>query len=259
MSRPIPTAPQSFLQILANCDNFRLPSSSSPASTETESLVPWLLFPTPASPAVGLLRPEIVAQLRAESTASSSPVWQFSSGSDARGWVSFAQGIDTPAARSRVMKELCERWRDTGLWPDEVGPRKWRGELYSIYRNPFGPRDYPTGSSEAEGDGLNYAFSMERAASGLFGIVTFGIHMTVYEEVCGADGTVADYNVWIPRRAATKQTWPGYLDNSVAGGIEAGLGVLDCVVKESGEEANIPPEVVRRHARATGVISYFFR
>ena len=268
MPGPVPTAPQSFLQILANCDNFRLPSNpttpsaSASAPGETELLVPWLLFPTPTSPAVGLLRLEIVAQLRAENATSPSPVWQFSSldaNSDTRGWVSFAQGIDTPAARSRVMKELCERWRDTGLWPEEVGPRKWRGELYPVYRNPFGPRDYPRIEGEGDKDELNYAFEMERAASGLFGIVTFGIHMTVYEEVRGADGEVADYNVWIPRRAATKQTWPGYLDNSVAGGIEAGLGVLDCVVKESGEEASIPPEVVRRHARAVGVISYFFR
>ncbi|KAM5545939.1 hypothetical protein V8D89_000065 [Ganoderma adspersum] len=270
MLGPAPTPPQSFLQILANCDNFRLlsnpttPSKSAPG--ETELLVPWLLFPTPTSPAVGLLRPEIVSQLRAENTTSPSPVWQFSSSSssdattsDARGWVSFAQGIDTPAARSRVMKELCERWRDTGLWPDEVGPRKWRGELYPVYRNPFGPRDYPRVEGEGDRDQLNYAFEMERAASGLFGIVTFGIHMTVYEEVRGPDGEVADYNVWIPRRAATKQTWPGYLDNSVAGGIEAGLGVLDCVVKESGEEASIPPDVVRRHAKSVGVISYFFR
>ncbi|KAI1787300.1 nudix hydrolase 20 [Ganoderma leucocontextum] len=275
MPAPTPTAPQSFLQILANCDNFRLPSISSSESPKTEPLVPWLLFPTPTSPAVGLLRPEIVAQLRAENTASPSPSWQFSDDSgapesrvdtttptSARAWVSFAQEIDTPTARSAVMKELCERWRDTALWPDEVGPRKWRGELYPVYRNPFGPRDYPllgTGEAEGEEDGLNYAFEMERAASGLFGIVTFGIHMTVYEEVRDPDGAVAGYNLWVPRRAATKQTWPGYLDNSVAGGIEARLGVLDCVVKESMEEASIPPEVVRRHAKAAGVISYFFR
>ncbi|KAM5539310.1 hypothetical protein V8D89_007001 [Ganoderma adspersum] len=41
--------------------------------------------------------------------------------------------------------------------------------------------------------------------------------------------------------------------------MEAGLGVLDCVVKDSGEEASIPPEVVRRHTKAAGIISYFFR
>ncbi|KAM5539309.1 hypothetical protein V8D89_007000 [Ganoderma adspersum] len=161
------------------------------------------------SPAVGLLCPEIVAQLRTENAVSPSPVWLFSSSdanSDARGWVSFSQSINTPAARSQVMKELCERWRDTGLWRDGVGPHKWRGELYPVYRNPFAPRDYPLhdGEAEAEADGLNYAFKMERVASGLF-----GIYMAVYEEVRGPDGQIADYSIWIPRCAATKQTWPG--------------------------------------------------
>ncbi|EJF56464.1 hypothetical protein DICSQDRAFT_174848, partial [Dichomitus squalens LYAD-421 SS1] len=67
MPPPTPTAPQSFLQILVNCDNFRLPP---PTAKSTEPLVPWLLFPSPTSPAVGLLRPEIVAQLHTENASS---------------------------------------------------------------------------------------------------------------------------------------------------------------------------------------------
>ncbi|EIW53418.1 uncharacterized protein TRAVEDRAFT_60881 [Trametes versicolor FP-101664 SS1] len=255
MPGPTPSAPQTFLQIVQSCDNFRLS-----ASTNTEQLVPWLLSPSPPSPAVGLLRPEVVTQLRKEAASTSSPNWEFGQSTTGREWVSFAHGIDTPSARSRVMKDTCERWRDSGLWPDEISPRKWRNELYPVYRNPFGLRDFPGHADEdAHGDALNYAFRMERAASGLFGIVTFGVHMTVYEEAPGADGQPPSYSMWVPRRAATKQTWPGYLDNSVAGGIEAGLGVLDCVVKEAMEEASLPEDVVRRHARATGSISYFFR
>ncbi|KAI0372445.1 nudix hydrolase 20 [Pilatotrama ljubarskyi] len=253
MPGPTPTAPQSFLQIVQACDNFRLPRMP---SSNAEKLLPWLLSPSPSSPAVGLLRPEVVAQLRKEADSSS---WEFGQDTTGREWVSFARGINTPSARSRVMKELCERWRDTGLWPDEISPRKWRNELYPVYRNPFGHRDFPGEDEDAHGDTLNYAFRMERAASGLFGIVTYGVHMTAYEEVPGEDGQPPSYNVWVPRRAATKQTWPGYLDNSVAGGIEAGLAVFDCVVKESMEEASIPEDVVRRYARATGSVSYFFR
>ncbi|RDX52560.1 hypothetical protein OH76DRAFT_1345277 [Lentinus brumalis] len=248
MPGPTPKPPQTFLQILSTCDNYRV------GSPGDEKVVPWLLFPSSSSPAIGLLRPEIVAQLRKENESSSAPSWEINNDPE-RGWVSFARGIDSPAARSRVMKELCERWRDTGLWPDEISPRKWRAELYPVYRNPFGPRDYPK-NGDGQGDTLNYAFEMERSASGLFGIVTYGVHMTVYE-VDTADE--AQYKIWVPRRAATKQTWPGYLDNSVAGGIDAGRGVFDCVVKESMEEASIPEDVVRRHARPTGSISYFFR
>ena len=250
MTGPTPTPPQTFLQVVSACDNYRV------GSADNETVVPWLLSPSPSSPAIGLIRPEVVAQLRAEAQSSSSPSWEFgtSTGGDCT-WVSFARGFDTPAARSGVMKELCERWRDTGLWPDVIGPRKWRAELYPVYRNPFGQRDYPTdGAEAAAGDGLNYAFEMERAASALFGIVTFGIHMTVCEQ--DEDGA---YHLWVPRRAATKQTWPGYLDNSVAGGIPAGISVFECVVKESMEEASIPEDVVRKYAHPVGSVSYFFR
>ncbi|KAI0634204.1 NUDIX hydrolase domain-like protein [Trametes polyzona] len=255
MPGPTPTEPQTFLQIVKACDNFRL------SEAKGETLLPWLLSPTLDSPAVGLLRPEVVVQLRKDVETSATPAWEF--GRDAasgREWVSFAREIKTPSARSRVMKETCERWRDSGLWPDEISPCKWRNELYPVYRNPFGPRDFPGHADEDAGsDSLNYAFRMERAASGLFGIVTFGVHMTVFEEDPAEGDLSARYKLWVPRRAATKQTWPGYLDNSVAGGIEAGLGVFDCVVKESMEEASIPEDVVRQWARATGSVSYFFR
>ncbi|KAI0672346.1 NUDIX hydrolase domain-like protein [Trametes maxima] len=258
MPGPTPTAPQTLLQVVQACDNFRIPARSA-LQPDQEKLVPWLLSSSPSSPAVGLLRPEIVAQLRVEAASSPSPTWAFHQSTAGKEWVSFGEGVDTPSQRSRVVKEVCERWRDGGLWPDEIGPRKWRDELYPVYRNPFGRRDCPGDDEDARGDALNYAFRMERAASGLFGIVTYGVHMTVYEEVRGEDGQIPSYNVWVPRRAATKQTWPGYLDNSVAGGIEAGLGVLDCVVKESMEEASIPEDIVRRYARATGTVSYFFQ
>ncbi|KAI0664090.1 NUDIX hydrolase domain-like protein [Cubamyces menziesii] len=264
MPGPTPVSPpQSFLQIVQSCDNFSVAKERRNGAAPEETLVPWLLSPSPTSPAVGLLRPEIVDQLRKEalsSDGSSRPDWFF--GHDCktgREWVSFADGISTPSARSRVMKDLCEHWRDIGLWPEEIGLRKWRNELYPVYRNPFGPRDYPScmeSDEDLHKDTLNYAFRMERAASGLFGVVTYGVHMTVYEEVQGQGGKQPTmYKIWVPRRAATKQTWPGYLDNSVAGGIEAGLGILDCVVKEAMEEASIPEDVVRRYARSAGTVS----
>lgn len=149
---------------------------------------------------------------------------------------------------------MLERWRDGGLWADVIGPAKWRGEMYPVYRNPFGRNDAPLDEPEGEGAGHNYAFRMERAACALFGVVTYGVHMSVYLED-PAEG----YKVWVPKRAKTKQTWPGYYDNSVAGGIPAGLGVFESLVKESMEEASIAEEVVREHAKSVGSISYFFR
>ena len=53
--------------------------------------------------------------------------------------------------------------------------------------------------------------------------------------------------------------WPGYLDNTVAGGIPAGMAPFDCLVKESMEEAGLSEDVVRNHARSVGCVSYFFQ
>ena len=53
--------------------------------------------------------------------------------------------------------------------------------------------------------------------------------------------------------------WPGYLDNTVAGGIPSGLSAFEALVKECMEEASIAAEVVRKHVLAAGAISYFFR
>lgn len=77
-----------------------------------------------------------------------------------------------------------------------------------------------------------------------------------------------DGRVWIPKRSSTKPTyvprtdkrrWPGYYDNSVAGGITAGEGPLATVVRECEEEAGLPPSLVRLHIQAAGVLTYFYK
>ncbi|EKM57105.1 uncharacterized protein PHACADRAFT_142270 [Phanerochaete carnosa HHB-10118-sp] len=247
MAEPSPTAPQSYLSLVETCDNF------SPARS-AEKLATWRLAPGPSSPAIGLLRPSVVLQLINENkgTPDEQKPWSFFLDDTDKPAMTFAPWVDTPAKRTAVMQEMLERWRDTGLYPNVIGPRKWRGEMYPIYRNPFGKNDAPL---EEAGDesGLNYAFRMERAACALFGTVTYGVHMNVF-----LDDPVHGCRIWVPKRAKTKQTWPGYFDNSVAGGIPAGLGPFESLVKESMEEASIAEEVVRSHARAVGSISYFF-
>ncbi|KAI0089397.1 NUDIX hydrolase domain-like protein [Irpex rosettiformis] len=270
MTEPTPSAkPLSFLDLVAVVDNFRVgPLPPHAKSFKTEELVPWALSPDPSAPIIGLLRAPIVQQLIAEN--SSIPDAE----KDKRPWyidplssedsslgrrrISFAGWVNTPSKRTNVMRSLCERWRDTGLWSDIVGPKKWRGEDYPVYRNPIGSNDAPLkeeDSGEDERDTRNYAFRMERAACALFGVVTYGVHMTVYVDSPDDKG---EKSIWVPKRAKTKQTWPGYLDNSVAGGIPAGLKPFEALVKEAMEEASIEEDIVRRLAKCTGSISYFF-
>ena len=81
---------------------------------------------------------------------------------------------------------------------------------------------------------------IERAAVPHFGLRAFGIHVNGL--VRGRGGLA----LWIARRAADKPTYPGMLDNFVAGGQPVGLSLGDNLVKEAAEEAGVPAEIARR-------------
>ncbi|KAF8152995.1 nudix hydrolase 20 [Crassisporium funariophilum] len=269
------TAPLTYLDVVDICDNVhihRQGSSIFDSAYNSEILIPFHLSDSAGSPAIGLLRPIIIEQLRLENERSKrlgfpetwvmrldSPDFIVSSKRGSAGpspRVSFRAGVDTPAARTAVMKELCKRWRDQGTFADVCGPTKWRDEMYPIYADPFGVHDYHVDGADVKR--LNYAFEMERSACALFGVVTYGIHMTVYDEVVDEHGRKS-LRMWVPTRALTKPTFPGYLDNTVAGGIPSGMPMFESLVKECMEEASIQPDVVRKYARAVGAISYFYR
>ncbi|MCJ1378508.1 hypothetical protein MMC17_001607 [Xylographa soralifera] len=110
--------------------------------------------------------------------------------------------------------------------------RGWRNELYPV-------------------TGLKSNITVERAGSALFGIVTYGVHMTAYTE--GPNGIM----IWVPRRSSTKSTYPSMLDNTVAGGITAGEEPFESLVREAAEEASLPEEIVRNGAKPCGTVSYF--
>ena len=90
---------------------------------------------------------------------------------------------------------------------------------------------------------------IERAAVQPFGVCGYGVHVNGY--VRTSDGL----RMWLGRRARNKPTAPGKLDQMVAGGQPAGLGLLENVVKECAEEAGIAEDLARQ-ARPAGAISY---
>ena len=144
--------------------------------------------------------------------------------------ITFTADFATPQARTAGLNAVAQRWREARIFPDPLDG--WRDELYAIYgRNP------------QPGSRNSIAFKLERAACALFGFATFGVHLTAYTI---APGT-GELKVWVPQRSATKSTWPGYLDNSVAGGIVAGDLPMESVVRECEEEANLEPTLVEKH------------
>ncbi|KAF2994530.1 hypothetical protein E8E13_003410 [Curvularia kusanoi] len=114
---------------------------------------------------------------------------------------------------------------------------KWRGELYAVY-----------------GRDKELLFRVERAASPLFGVVTYGVHLTAYTR----DEVTGEIKIWTPRRAKTKQTYGGMLDNAVAGGISAGESPFESLVRECAEEASLGEELVRSRVKAAGTVTYWY-
>jgi isopentenyldiphosphate isomerase len=104
---------------------------------------------------------------------------------------------------------------------------------------------YPVGTGFAAPPLL----AMERAAIPHFGVRAYGVHMNGY--VRKRDGI----HMWIGRRAKDKHTYPGMLDNTVAGGQPMGIGLLENLIKECKEEAAIP-EALARQAHGVGAITY---
>jgi len=130
-----------------------------------------------------------------------------------------------------ALAEVLALARKTGTFEVLKG---WRNELYPIIGAPGG------------------TVCLERAGTALFGILTMGVHMTVY--VRAPDGGL---KIWVPRRAPSKQTYPNMLDNSVAGGIAIGETPFTALVREAAEEASLPASLIRASARACGTVSYF--
>ena len=114
-----------------------------------------------------------------------------------------------------------------------------RGYL-RIRREVFDVRETSTGAVLA---------TLDRGALPAFGVMSQGVHVNGL--VRRADGL----HVWVGVRAKDKAVAPGQLDNIVAGGIPAGLTPEQCLVKEAGEEASLPPELAIA-ARPAGRVSY---
>lgn len=137
---------------------------------------------------------------------------------------------ETGASLTEGFEKLLHESRERKIFAVLKG---WRNELYHII-------------------GGKVSIDLERAGAVLFGIITLGVHMTAYTS------TPNGMKIWVPRRSPTKETFGGMLDNTVAGGISSGETPLECLIRESAEEASLPEEYVRQKVQCCGTISYFY-
>lgn len=99
--------------------------------------------------------------------------------------------------------------------------------------------------------GAKFDIGIERSAFSLFGIIGRGAHMTVYVH------TEQGLRFWIPRRSATKSTYPNMLDQAVAGGVARGETPLECISREASEEAGLSANMVHEKAVSAGTVTWF--
>jgi 8-oxo-dGTP pyrophosphatase MutT (NUDIX family) len=135
----------------------------------------------------------------------------------------FATFAERSAAMETVLRDLARQGVVTG----------WRDEPYPVATAFAAPP----------------LLQMERAGVPQFGVRSYGVHMNGF--VRRGD----DIHMWVARRAKDKPTYPGMLDNMVAGGQPIGIGPMENLLKECQEEANIPPALAHR-ARPVGAITY---
>jgi len=134
--------------------------------------------------------------------------------------------LDTFEARSEAVAEVLATLRAEGLVPG------WRNELYTVAQ----------GFHEAP------LLAMERAATVLFGTLSYGVNLS------GFVGREWAMKLWIARRADSKPVDPGMLDLIVGGGQPMGISPWDNLMKECREEAGMP-EAIAENARPAGIIT----
>lgn len=141
--------------------------------------------------------------------------------------VTLSPQLATYEQRTKAMSQVVNILRGDGLVPG------WRDEAYPVGSSFFQPA----------------LFQIERAAVPLFGFRGYGVHMNGFVR----EGD--QIKLWVARRALTKPTGPGKLDQVVAGGQPVGMGLKANLIKECAEEASIPEDLAR-HARPVGTVSY---
>ena len=180
----------SYVAILDKCDSH--PSSSRDPKAYSEAISNYTLFQHDGV-TLGYLLAPVVAALR----SATCEAWNVG-----ETVVEFKSCNDTFEKRTAVMKATVDQWRQEKRFEVLEGRNLgrlglmagWRNELYSVY-------------------GLNgeILFAIERCATPLFGVVTYGVHMTGYVPPT----QFQPLRIWTPKRSIKKPTFPGMLDNTV--------------------------------------------
>ncbi len=143
------------------------------------------------------------------------------------GFVHFALDHQDYKTRSAAINRLEERLIKDGLFTRH-------NELFSV-------------KTDWQSEPL---FEADRSLMSRLGFIIYAVHINGY---CYRNG---ELYIWIGNRAKTLDIWPGRLDQMVAGGQPKDITLRENMIKESGEEANLSPEIAARGI-TTGFVSLY--
>jgi len=155
-----------------------------------------------------------------------------------------SSGADTAAACNAALLKQVLAAKEKGCF-QALGSKKIN-EHFRVMGVSYPPKNSPASPPSSS------MVHLPRSATALFGIANRGAHMTAYTK----DPETNEIKIWVPRRSAHLRTWPGRLDNSVAGGVAAQESPLECIIHEAEEEASLDRDMVMRQAVACGAVSY---
>jgi 8-oxo-dGTP pyrophosphatase MutT (NUDIX family) len=121
-------------------------------------------------------------------------------------------GVTLPAERAAELPGIAQALSEATWF-------RWRAEEFDVRESEAGPA----------------LTRIDRGAVPSFGIVSHGVHCN------GLVRKTTGLHLWVARRAADKLLDPGKLDHIVAGGVSAGMGTEETLIKEAQEEAAIAP------------------
>lgn len=147
--------------------------------------------------------------------------------------ISLANRLETFEDRSSAMADAGEALVQSGHAPG------LRGELYGLKNHWHDPA----------------LATVDRGVVTAFGLRAYGVHLNGWTREHVTSGNAREPELWIGRRSKAMNVAPGKLDNMVAGGQPYGLSLIDNVIKEAAEEADIPAALART-AKPTGCITY---
>ncbi|KAK4042814.1 NUDIX hydrolase domain-like protein [Parachaetomium inaequale] len=222
------------LDLVNKCDGFPDPERDPPRYSEEMNRLYTLIWEDSEGPfPIGYVPLSVLEALQNTPESIRGPM---AVDHEARTILLFQEPTTEPE-RTKLISQLTAHWRHSQTFRILKG---WRDELWPVY-----------------GRSGELLFSIERVAMGLFGTARFGVHMTAFVRHSD-DKSRYDFRIWVPRRAADKSTYPGMLDNTVAGGLMTGEDPFECVIREADEEASLPGDFMRRHAEETGTITYIY-